>query len=179
MKKLSLIGALLAALLIAVVGVSAMLSGPAALPPQPIAFNHKLHLEGVQGITCQDCHQFVANETYAGIPSKFVCFECHDPSGDPNDSSADASKEKFATLMAFAKSDGDIPWHRVTTTREDVFFSHRRHVSVAKIDCRECHPEIPDRNTPLTHGPIQMSMDACIKCHEESKSSVDCVSCHL
>lgn len=163
---------------ITVVVLGGWMSSPGTLPPQPIAFNHRLHLERVQGIECQHCHQFVTSETYAGLPSRFICFDCHDPEPDEDDTEADLRKPRFATLMAFVNSEGDIPWHRVTSTREDVFFSHRRHVTVAKLDCRTCHPNMPDRTSPPTRGPIQMAMATCIRCHEESNASVDCIACH-
>ena len=177
-KKYAISSSVILALVVAVLALGAWIYAPGPLPPQPIAFNHRLHLERVQGITCQDCHMFVLSETYAGLPSKVVCFGCHDPDADEDDKEADAFKAKFAGLMAFAGTEGEIPWHRVTIIREDVFFSHRRHVTVAKLDCRECHPEMPDRTSPPTRGPIEMKMSTCIRCHEENNASVDCVACH-
>jgi hypothetical protein len=173
-----LLGSLALVTVMGGVALGAWLLEPEALPPQPIAFNHKLHLERAQGIVCQDCHQFVTTQTYAGLPSKFLCFDCHDPYGDESDVDADVNQPRFADLMVFSMADTDIPWHRVTTTREDVFFSHRMHVTVAGLDCRECHPRMPDRTRPPTRGPIQIAMDTCIDCHEENGASVDCVSCH-
>ena len=177
-KRVAIWGGFVVVLIIGVVVFGAWLQAPGKLPPQPIAFNHRLHLENVQGISCPDCHQFVTSHTYAGLPSKFFCFGCHDPDADESDTEADAFKPEFATLMAFADAEGDIPWHRVTTAREDVFFSHRRHVTVAQLDCRQCHPEIPDRTSPPTRGPVEMAMDTCIRCHEENEASVDCIACH-
>lgn len=168
----------LAVLAIAVVVFGAWVRLPGKLPPQPIAFNHRIHLERIQGVTCDLCHQFVLSQTYAGLPSKYICFDCHDPDADEGDTEADAFKPQFETLMAFVNADEDIPWHRVTAMPEDVFFSHRRHVTVAKLDCRECHPNMPDRTTPPDRGPIEMSMDTCLQCHEQRGASVDCVACH-
>ncbi|MHC4767021.1 MAG: hypothetical protein ACYTF2_18170, partial [Planctomycetota bacterium] len=74
-NKYILLGSLVLVLVLGGVAVGAWLLDADTLPPQPIAFNHKLHLERVQGITCQDCHQFVASQTYAGLPSKVVCFD--------------------------------------------------------------------------------------------------------
>ncbi|MBI4605241.1 MAG: cytochrome c3 family protein [Planctomycetes bacterium] len=179
-RKGLILGGIAAAIAIAVAGaaLAARAFESDRLPPQPIAFNHRLHLERAQGIACLDCHSSATSQTYAGIPGKAICFGCHDPDPDPDDASADARKPAFDTLMAFAKDEGDIPWRRVTATREDVFFSHRRHVAVAKIDCRRCHGDMPERTSPPTHGPIVISMDECLSCHEETKASADCVSCH-
>lgn len=146
------------------------------LAPQPLDFNHRLHLERVQGVRCENCHLFANSRHFAGVPSKRLCFGCHEPEGEGADT--DAKKPAFAELMSFADTEGDIPWRRVTASHEDVFFSHRRHVKVAEIDCRRCHPDIPDRTSPPTEGLIEMSMDTCIECHRESNASVDCIACH-
>ena len=177
MKTYLVLGGLLAVLVLSAALLSAVIRAQSSLPPQPIDFNHRLHLERVQGIKCEDCHRFATTQPFAGLPSKHVCFECHDP--NPGGDAGEEEVKKFASLMAFADTSGDIPWHRVTALREDVFFSHRRHVTVGKIDCRRCHPDMPELTSPPTRGPTQMSMSTCIECHEEAKSSVDCISCHL
>ena len=177
-KPLVILIGLVFVLGITVVVLGVWIRAPGRLPPQPIAFNHRLHLERAQGIGCADCHQFVNTQPYAGLPSKYICFDCHDPDPDEDQTEADARKPQFSDLMKYAKTEGDIPWHRVTMTRPDVFFSHRRHVTVAKLDCRQCHPDMPDRTSPPTRGPIQMSMDTCLHCHETSEASVDCLTCH-
>ncbi len=172
--KYATIGIISLILVVSIVALGAWVQSPGTLQPQPIAFNHKLHIEEAS-LGCPDCHQFVTSQHYAGFPSKYVCFDCHDPEDDPE---AEDFNPKLASLMAFGETDGDIPWHRVTINPEHVFFSHRRHVTVAKLDCRECHPDMPDRTSPPTRGPIQMAMDECIDCHEQKAASVDCVACH-
>jgi hypothetical protein len=178
MIKLVGLGTLILALALAGMAIDAWLRTPGALPPQPIEFNHRLHMERAQGITCEDCHHFVASQPYAGIPSKHVCFDCHDPSADAADVDADANKPQFATLMSFRDTQEDIPWHRVTGTRPDVFFSHRMHVTVADLDCRQCHAAIADSTRPSSHGPEIIEMETCLRCHEEHGASEDCVACH-
>jgi hypothetical protein len=157
------------------IALGAWMNAPGRLPPQPIAFNHALHLERVQGLECQDCHQFVMTEPYAGLPSKYVCFGCHDPAAEAE---GEAPNPQMAALMAFAHTDGDIPWHRVTALPPDVFFSHRRHAAVAKLDCLACHPEVPNWTSPPERGPIRMRMETCLACHRNAGTSVDCMSCH-
>jgi c(7)-type cytochrome triheme protein len=147
------------------------------LPAQPIAFNHRLHLEKAQGITCADCHSFVTTETYAGLPSKQLCFDCHEVE-DPGESEASEMHAELVALMRFADVEHDIPWERVTETPSHVFFSHRRHVAVAGIDCADCHPTMAERTVPPTRGPIVMKMDVCLDCHEAQDASEDCVACH-
>lgn len=175
MKRHPVTTVILAVLIVSAVALVAAVHDGDSLPRQPIAFNHKLHLERVQGIACQDCHSFASSQYFAGIPSKHVCFGCHDPTDE--DPEADAGKPRFAELISFAASDGDIPWHRVTASRDDVFFSHRRHVTVAGIECRRCHPRMPDRTSPPTRE-IVMRMNTCLDCHRETNTSVDCIACH-
>jgi len=146
------------------------------LPEQPIAFNHHLHLEKVQGIECVDCHRFAQTEAYAGIPSKDLCLECHeaDVAGDTGGGETDS---RFEELKALVEADGDIAWVRVTGVPDDVFFSHRRHVSAESLDCRECHADMPERTSPPRRA-NRMRMSACTGCHELNGKSEDCIDCH-
>ena len=45
--------------------------------PQPIAFNHQLHVEEM-GAECSDCHQHVLTGVRATIPNIGVCSDCHE-----------------------------------------------------------------------------------------------------
>ena len=44
--------------------------------PQPITFNHKLHVETV-GLDCATCHIAGPNGTFSGLPPLATCAECH------------------------------------------------------------------------------------------------------
>lgn len=57
--------------------------GWVVLPPlfyekvdQPIVFSHKIHVEG-QDMSCDDCHAFREDGSYAGYPTNEKCAECH------------------------------------------------------------------------------------------------------
>jgi c(7)-type cytochrome triheme protein len=60
----------------------------------------------------------------------------------------------------------------------DVFFSHRRHVTVAKVECQTCHGAIGEATAPPGRPAVNQSMEWCISCHEKRQVSVDCNACH-
>jgi len=138
---------------------------------QPIAFNHTLHVKEAS-LACVDCHTDAGNRRDAGLPGKKVCLDCHDPD---QEAGQHPQKDK---LFAFSKGEEEIPWIRIAVTRPDVFFSHRRHVAAAKMDCLDCHVDQPSLTAPPYTARLVMTMTACIECHERSAVSTDCLVCH-
>ena len=138
---------------------------------QPIAFNHAVHIDEA-GMECVDCHQDAATGEYAGIPGRNICLDCHDMDDE------EGGHPEKDRLFAYADTEQDIPWIRVALTKPDVFFSHRRHVRAARMDCLECHTDQSTLTEPPSTGRLVMSMTACIECHEERGASADCLACH-
>lgn len=138
---------------------------------QPIAFNHVVHVEEAR-MQCVDCHLNATTGVYAGIPGKNICLDCHDIDDE------EGSHPEKDELFSYVDTDQDIPWLRVAVTRPDVYFSHRRHVSSAQMDCLECHADQPTLIKPPSTSRLVMSMNACIDCHEERGASTDCLACH-
>ena len=167
--------------IIIVVAALAVVAGAAALGMglvtrgervvQPLAFNHVVHLEDA-GLECVECHLNAHTNTFAGIPSKTVCFDCHDSEDDPGDH---LEKNK---LFAFEDLDEDIPWQRVALTKPDVYFSHRRHVAVAKLECDVCHPDQETLTAPPRTARLVMAMADCVACHAKNDMSEECLHCH-
>jgi hypothetical protein len=56
-----------------------------------------------------------------------------------------------------------------------VNFSHRTHVK-AGTACDDCHGKVQERAELTKEGDI--SMGACMKCHQQRKVSIDCAFCH-
>ncbi len=161
-------------IVLAVVGSVAFVRGDYWLGPivvQPIEFNHAVHLEKA-GMECAECHTDAMTGVYAGLPGKDLCLDCHDIDEE------DHSQPEKARLFAFEESDDDIPWVRVAVTRPDVYFSHRRHVSSAGLDCLECHTDQAGLTRPPARARLVMTMTACIECHEKNGASEDCLACH-
>lgn len=165
------------AIVVTVLGVGALLlalsRGHAATRPaaQPIAFDHQRHSQKARLDCATLCHASALTEPYAGLPSKDVCFGCHDP-----DEHTDSPE--LRRLASYAEGDADIPWQRVAWTRPDVYFSHRRHVATAKLECARCHPGVPDAAQPLGPHVLTLRMSDCLDCNRREGASHDCVACH-
>lgn len=158
--------------------VFALLSGSAVLlggdffaadiVQQPIAFNHQVHVEG-QGMECALCHPGCATDIASGLPAASACALCH---SEPQGESAEERR-----LVALLEAKTPLVWQSLFGQPAHVFFSHRRHTSVANIQCVTCHGSIGQSTAPpSTRNPL--AMDQCIACHEERGASTDCSACH-
>lgn len=156
---------------VAIVATARARRGP-TLVTQPVAFSHQLHVTRA-GLDCTTlCHAAATSEVYAGLPSKDVCYECHDPDEETPD------KPELTRLAAYVDRDEDIPWQRVALVPPDVFFSHRRHVSAGQLECARCHPGVAEAARPLEEVSLAMRMDQCLDCHERQEADLDCLACH-
>lgn len=153
---------------------------------QPIEFPHKRHMDFLE---CTFCHNRATEGAAAGRPSIEKCLMCH--------SGEEASSEELKKLHAFEEKGQEVPWKRVWRLPSDVFFSHRTHVAVAKIECQTCHGPMETLDRPPARPLVKLTMDTCIDCHEkwewpEAKDerpgpvrvvggrriSTDCNACH-
>jgi len=135
---------------------------------QPIAFNHKKHVD--QGLGCDTCHQHFKTQTFSGMPDISVCLECH------KDAITKSPEEE--KIRQFAKKKEEIPWKRIYGEPDHVFYSHRRHVVLGKIECKTCHGNIGESEKPPTRPYVDMTMGWCMRCHKVRKASNDCLTCH-
>jgi cytochrome c553 len=163
---------LLAVLVVA--GLAGVVSyGRASTPVvQPIAFNHKLHVTKAKLDCTTLCHAAATTEIHAGLPSKQVCFECHDPD------EKDVKSPGLQRLAGYADSEADLPWQRIVRTAPHVFFSHRQHVNSAKLECIRCHQDVAESSQPSATVSLGPRMDQCTSCHLETKANIDCIACH-
>jgi hypothetical protein len=136
---------------------------------QPIAFNHKKHMG--QGLGCDTCHRHYKTETFSGMPDTAVCLECHK---EPVTQSPEEEK-----IRQFAKKGEEIPWKQIYREPDHVFYSHRRHVVLGKIECQICHGEIAQSEKPPTTPFVQMTMGWCMNCHAKKGVTNDCLVCHV
>ncbi len=161
-------------MLVVIVGFVALVYGFVGRGPavdQPIAFNHAIHIDQA-GLQCVDCHTGAETEVYAGLPGKQLCLDCHDIDEE------EGSHPEKDKLFAFDDDPGDIPWKRVTMTAPDVYFSHRRHVAGALLDCLECHTDQASLSKPPSRARLVMTMNECLDCHEQREATADCLFCH-
>lgn len=176
--------------------------------PQPMNFNHALHLnpeivDGIEGDTeaekCEYCHGFREDGTYEGIPKLEKCMECHD---DP-DAPMGETKEELDFLKTYVAEEKEIPWLSYFRQPDCVYFSHIAHVKNAYLDCEVCHgnhgrtEKLPPYESNRLTGYSRniwgkniagwkfnswdrMKMDDCAECHSENdlEENNACFVCH-
>jgi len=143
--------------------------GAAGPVEQPLAFNHKLHIE--QDMACTDCHAQVERGPHATFPRVKTCLLCHEePQGEhPHE----------PRIRAYAEQGLEIPWIQVNRLPGHVYFSHEAHVRYAGMSCADCHGDMERREEPVTEVQIgHLDMDRCVSCHEQNNASSDCLRCH-
>ena len=134
---------------------------------QPIAFSHKVHIEN--DLECLDCHQYYEQQAFSGRPVLETCSSCHEEL-------LGESKEE-EKLLEYIRAGKEVEWQRLYRVPEDVYFSHRRHVVLGKIECNACHGDIGQSLRPPSK-PIKITMKKCMKCHKDNEVSNDCIACH-
>lgn len=136
---------------------------------QPIAYNHKLHIEEAE-LACPECHKGVLTRQKASIPNIEVCADCHDEA-------MTESKEE-EKVVGYISRNEKIPWVQIHRVPDYVYFSHRRHVSMAGFACAECHGKVINKTAPFTRPGVKLTMEFCMDCHEENDVTTDCAACH-
>jgi len=137
---------------------------------QPIAYNHSIHVSEA-GLYCTDCHVGAETKIQATLPSIKRCQTCHsEMQGE--------SKEEAKVVEAVTNKE-EIPWNRIYTLPEHVFFSHRRHVTSGKIPCSDCHGDVEKLTKPADHQLVPIQMKRCMNCHDQKSISNDCLTCHV
>jgi mono/diheme cytochrome c family protein len=168
-------------------------------PEQPIKFWHSIHVCENE-VDCQYCHSSAADSKHAGIPSANVCMNCH--KGIKNGSRwGEKELGKIYEAIGFNPETGQyienyeekpIKWNKVHNLPDHVYFNHSQHVTVAGLECQNCHGDVATykggRLTPVEDinrlvndypGLIELSkptltMGWCIECH--NKASIDLAS---
>lgn len=174
--------------------------------PQPMNFNHAIHLSedvGIEGETeverCGYCHGFRDDGTFKGIPKLAVCMDCHE---DPESPYTDSADEQVF-LTQYVATGTEIPWLSYYRQPDCVYFSHIAHVKMAELACRDCHGDhgtskklpVYKRNrlsgysiniwgrhiSGYKKNPWdRMKMDDCAECHTETGNETNnaCIVCH-
>ena len=142
---------------------------PVEVVSQPIDFDHRIHTRDLE-MECNICHEFYEDAQHSGLPSLTTCLGCHD------DADQDAPElRKIGQLAAAGEQD---VFRKLFRIADHTFYSHRRHVSIAEIDCETCHGPIADTTSPPARPLVRIDMDFCLDCHRQSGVSDDCTRCH-
>ena len=158
---------------VALLGVGSALASAALAPrvvEQPLPYNHAVHTAKAD---CALCHRGAREGVRAGLPSVQVCTRCHAVS--PRAAPAGPTNEQWS---AWTRGDGLPKWQRLLRLPPHVFFSHRRHATVAGIACDRCHGDMEHRKTPPSQALASLHMRDCIGCHEAEQVTIDCTACH-
>ena len=153
-------------------GTAGFIAGRVSLRPraaveQPIAFNHRVHVESLE---CETCHEFVRTSAHSGLPGLSVCLMCHE------EAVTEAAKDEKVRELAAAGE--EQVFRKLFQLADNVFYTHRRHAGMAGIECATCHGEIDQTEVPPPVPLIRITMDFCLECHEKQGVSDDCTRCH-
>lgn len=164
-----LIGAIV--LLAGTVGyaVGRALFRPAERVVQPIAFSHEKHV-GELEMECEMCHELVGTSIHAGLPPLSTCLGCHE---EPLTENPEEQR-----LLALAQDGNEDVFRKLFRIADHTFYSHRRHVSLAGLDCETCHGAIATTARPPERPLVRITMDFCLECHRREGLSEDCTRCH-
>lgn len=152
-----------ALLLVAAASVSLWAADP---PEQPIPFSHKQHVETVK-LQCKMCHPNPDPGESMTIAPVATCMQCH--------SSIKKDSPAIQKLAQYAADGKQVPWVRVYEIPSFVYYSHRAHLN-AKAVCQDCHGNVAASEKVSKEG--DLSMGACMTCHQMRKARFDCHACH-
>jgi hypothetical protein len=129
-------------------------------PQQPIEFSHKLHA-GDLGLDCRYCHSTVERAPFAAVPPTQTCMNCH--------AKVKTESPKLALLRERAADDRPIPWVRVHSLPDHVYFDHSAHVT-AGVGCSSCHGRVDQMARVVQKAPLTMGW--CLSCHRDPAPSL-------
>jgi len=154
-------------------------------PVQPIHYSHKIHA-GDNAIDCKYCHSSARVSKTSGIPSLNVCMNCHKSIYEVAESTAtkEYSKEFYdgeikKLYAAVGWDDAEqqytgetkpVKWVRIHNLPDFAYFNHSQHVSVAGLECQECHGPVEEMEIMYQYSPLTMGW--CIDCHRKTDVNV-------
>jgi hypothetical protein len=149
-------------------GAAAPTASPTApavsAPVQPIAFNHKQHIQTAK-MSCNDCHEPRGDGSTLAMPQPAKCMGCHNAIA--------TDKPDIKRLAEAAKNEDPIPWVRVYRVPSFVTFSHKTHSATT---CEQCHGPVAERTAIALEK--DTSMGTCIGCHQAKGAPSTCDTCH-
>ncbi len=136
---------------------------------QPVAYGHRLHA-GELELACDHCHETSTTGEVAGLPPLATCAVCH--------AEANGASPEEAKVVEAVRTGREIAWVRLHQLPRHVYFTHRRHVAVAGIECAACHGAMRDQVRPPPAALVALAMDDCMECHRQRGVSRECATCH-
>jgi len=141
-------------------------SSAGSSPEQPIAFPHRVHVQGA-GMNCLYCHNTATKSPDPGLPSVETCMGCHQIVA--------TQSPEIQKLAQYYSDSLPIPWERIHRVPDYVQFPHQRHVN-ADVSCQTCHGQVQEM--PRVFQYASLNMGWCVNCHVERQVRYDCATCH-
>jgi hypothetical protein len=120
---------------------------------QPVPFSHQHHVDGL-GLDCRYCHTSVEKSRFAGLPPTETCMTCH--------SQLYTNAPMLAPVRKSLADRKPIPWQRVNTLPDYVYFDHSIHIAKG-VGCTTCHGAVA--RMPLMRQGAPLTMGWCLDCH--------------
>ncbi len=157
-------------------------------PIQPIHYSHRIHA-GDNKIECKYCHSSARVSKHSGIPSLNVCMNCHKSIYEVSEETLAEGKEEYGVdynaeikkLYAAVGWDDEnqnytgesqpVEWIRIHNLPDFAYFNHSQHVSVAGIQCQECHGPVEEMEVMYQYSPLTMGW--CIDCHRKTEVKIE------
>jgi Cytochrome c7 and related cytochrome c/Class III cytochrome C family len=139
---------------------------PPAPPVQPIAFDHRIHIQ-VAALDCAFCHRTAATGVSAGLPDVQLCMNCHQTVGQ-----GQPEIEKVRTAWLHQQA---IDWQRVDRVPDHTRFEHDAHIQ-AGIACATCHGPVEQMQQVVQVRSLKMA--DCVACHQQNNAPTECSTCH-
>ncbi len=157
-------------------------------PIQPIAFSHKVHA-GDNKIDCQYCHSSAKHSKTSGVPSANVCMNCHKSISEYTGNGTETEEElQFYTKEIQKIYDAvgwdpenvkyienydtkPIVWTRIHALPDFAYYNHSQHVTVAGLQCQQCHGPVETFDDMKQFSPLTMGW--CLDCHKTKELNFD------
>jgi hypothetical protein len=160
--------AVLGVIVAAAIAITLVARGTSAVS-QPVAFNHLKHTEEL-GLNCEFCHVHVKKRAHAGLPDAQTCKMCHQ--------AVQGTSTEAARVTALLAEGDPLVFSKLFQLAPHVFYTHRRHVGIGELECRNCHGAIAETERPPARPLVRIDMDFCLDCHREQGQTLDCNACH-
>ncbi len=131
------------------------------------SFPHRVHVVD-NGLACSFCHAAATAGERPGQPPPELCAQCHDR--------FDADKPPERRIAAFYDENSRYKTVADASLPADVRFSHRAHVTDAKLECAACHGDVGEQ-TEVPLAPL-VQKAACMDCHAQYGKANACSECH-
>ena len=156
-------------------------------PIQPIHYSHKIHA-GDNQIDCKFCHSAARVSKTAGIPSLNVCMNCHETISEYKGAEdlANGYTREFYTNeikklydavgwdeknFKYTGETKPVRWVRIHNLPDFAYFNHSQHVTVAGLECQQCHGKVEEMEIVHQHAPLTMGW--CVDCHRKTEVNTD------